>query len=365
MIRDVASEAVQWLWRPRIALGKVTVLEGDPDEGKSLLMLDLASRLSRGFVMPDGSTSDIPGPAGTLLMTAEDGAADTVRPRLEAANADLSRIYVWDWVTRNGEQLEPELPRDVDGLRDRVRHTGVRLVIVDVLMAYLEERVEVKGDHPMRRALRPLAHLAEEQQIAIVCLRHLTKGGGTNPKYRGAGAVGLGGAARSVVLAGADPANPKRHLLARVKGNLAPPYPTLVYEIFADFQDRPCIRWLGESTTTAGDMLVAADARNAEQTADTSPERTFLEEQLCDGERDASAIIDAGKRKGLSYKNLWYASQKLGVIRRKTDFEGGWRWSLPPSNIPPTSQDSEDLYKERHGINGRISVREEADELPG
>lgn len=353
-VADVTPEAVSWVWRDRVPLGKLTVVEGDPDQGKSLVLLDLAARLSRGKPMPDGSPSDLTGLVRTLLMTAEDGAADTVRPRLEAAGADLERVHLWESVEIDGERTLPELPRDVEYLRSLVTSLDIKLVVVDVLMAYLGADVKALADQDIRRALRPLAKLAEELDIAIVVIRHLTKGGGANPVYRGGGAIGLGGAARSVMLAGNDPRADGQHLLARVKGNLAAPYPTLAYTIVAD-GGQPHIRWLGQSPTSATDILAAAEARARDEmdAARPSPERAFLEDELADGERDSNELIAEAKRRGLAYKDLWKASQKLNVRRRKDGFDGGWKWSLPAESSDQDSEDSKiSLYRNFAGILG-------------
>jgi hypothetical protein len=227
--------------------------------------------------------------------------------------------------------VAPELPRDLHYLRTVIEATAARLVVIDVLMAYLSDEVNTRQDHDLRRALRPLARLAEELAVAIIVLRHLTKGGGANPIYRGGGAIGLGGAARSVLLAGPDPKVPGRHLLARVKGNLAAEYPTLAYEIRADDRGRPFLRWHGPSSTSALEILAAAEEAARDAIADRSAEEAFLEEVLADGEQPVETVTAEGERRGLKYRAIWRASTKLGVKRRREGFGPDSRvlWSLP------------------------------------
>jgi hypothetical protein len=344
---DVTPEQVDWMWRPRIPFGMVTILEGDPDQGKSLMTLDLIARLSTGRPMPDGTEVEgTSGPVVSMILTAEDSPEHTVVPRLSAVGADLDRVIILDSVGIGDQEREVELPRDTKVLRQAIDELGVRFIVVDVLMAYLGEKVNAHVDQDIRRALRPLARLALEKNVAIVVLRHITKGGGNNAMYRGGGGMGLVGAARSVLLAGVDPfgaeLEPVHRLLARVKGNLAPPYPSFGYVIVDNGLGLPMLRWDKDSTdVTADDIHRAAEAR-AKKASDSTdadgPAETFLKEQLDDGQSHmADDIIKAGKKLGLAYKELWRASQKLGVVRKKTGFGSSswtWTWTGAPTTGP-------------------------------
>src|SRR5262249_43381053 len=147
-------EAVEWLWPGRVALGKVTILEGDPDEGKSCVALDIAARVTTGRPMPNSAASSLD-PAGVVYVTAEDGLADTVRPRFDAAGGDANRVVVFP--PDNVPQL------DEVGLvliEAAVRDCGVKLVVLDPLNAFLPDKVDTYKDHHVRRALKPLFALA-------------------------------------------------------------------------------------------------------------------------------------------------------------------------------------------------------------
>ena len=224
---DVAPEAVRWLWEGRIPLGKLTVLEGDPKGGKSTMTLDLMARVSTNSPMPDGTLSDLDGRAYCVLLTAEDGLADTVRPRLDLAGADVSRVMVWEGVlstTDESTELRmPSLPLDVLRLEALVTELAAKLVVVDVLAAYLGDRVDSHHDNDVRRALAPLAKMAESTGAAVVVLRHLNKGGGTKAMYRGGGSIGISGQARSILLSGLDPNDEtnRRRVLAVTGCNVA------------------------------------------------------------------------------------------------------------------------------------------------
>lgn len=229
-LSKVEPETVRWLWPDRVPLGKLTLLDGDPGLLKSTLTLDLAARLSRGASMPDGSVPEIEGPAGTVLLTAEDGLADTVRPRLDAAGGDAEWVAVVKHVpTADGDLRLPHV-EDTLELGRALDTVDANLLVVDPLMAFLPPEVNSHRDQDVRRALAPLAELADDTGVAVVAIRHLNKSGGSNPKYRGDGSIGLIGAARSGLLVAEDPDAPDtRRILAPTKANLSEPAPSLAY----------------------------------------------------------------------------------------------------------------------------------------
>ena len=224
----VKSKRLRWLWCGWLPLGKLVVLDGDPNLGKSLLTLDLAARLSRGDKMPDGSRGDIEGPMQIVMLTVEDDPEDTIKPRLDAAGADATRILLMPTVreppVRNktpwGRERLPSVG-DIDALRKAIDQTGARLVIIDPLMAFLPG--DAHRDQEVRQALSPLTALAAELGVAVLVVRHLNKSGGSNALYRGGGSIGIIGAARVGAVVAPDPDDPtgERRVLAITKCNLA------------------------------------------------------------------------------------------------------------------------------------------------
>jgi DNA repair protein RadA/Sms len=190
---QVQPEPVQWLWPGRIPLGKITILQGDPGLGKSTLALDIASRISRNLPMPDDSVSALSEPAAAFLMSAEDGLSDTIRPRLDAVGADQHRISV----PKDQYFL---VPRDADRIRDAVSQTNAKLVILDPLAAFLDGSVNSWNNQHVRRALSPLAQVAEQTGAAILLLDHLNKRSGIAAIQRGSGSIAFNAAARCVLL---------------------------------------------------------------------------------------------------------------------------------------------------------------------
>jgi hypothetical protein len=202
-LADVEPQRVEWLWKGRIPLGKLTVIDGDPGTGKSAMVNDIVARISAGRAMPDNSPAEV---GGAVLLNAEDGLSDTVRPRLEAAGADLQRVLALATTPdKDGIERLLSLPEDIPVLRRGVEQVGARLVVVDPLMAFLSGSVDSHRDQDVRRALAPLARLAEETGAAVVAVRHLTKTEGSNPLYRGGGSIGIVGAARSALLVAKAP----------------------------------------------------------------------------------------------------------------------------------------------------------------
>ena len=196
-LSDVKRELVRWLWQGRIPLGKITIIQGDPGLGKSTISLDLGARVSRGLPMPDGTFGI--GPAGVLILSAEDGLSDTVRPRLEAAGADLDRVRAQTWVARPDKP--PVIPSDLDAIAASIRKYDVALTIIDPMMAFLGADVGSNNNQDIRRALAPVKAMAEELGVAVVFVHHLNKGSGP-AIYRGGGSIGISAAARCVLVVG-------------------------------------------------------------------------------------------------------------------------------------------------------------------
>ncbi len=236
-LADVPAERVAWLWPGRLPLGKLVVLDGDPSTGKSTLTLDLAARVSTGTRWPDGAPGTTP--AGVLLLSAEDGLADTIVPRLAAAGADLGRVHALTEVSviddDGVQQVPPSLPRDVPVIEKVVTEKNIKLVVVDVLMAYLAGKVDSHRDQDVRGVLHQLAAMAERTSCTVVLVRHLNKAGGGNALYRGGGSIGIVGAARAAYLVARDPEDADRRILAVTKLNLAAEPPSLAYRLVPDF----------------------------------------------------------------------------------------------------------------------------------
>jgi len=340
-LAEVAAERVRWLWPGRVPLGKLTVLEGDPGLGKSAVALDLAARATRGAAMPDGSRADLSGPVGVVLLCAEDGLGDTVRPRLEAAGADLGRVVAVTGVEGRRGPRPVRLPMDLAELLEAVRQARGRLIVIDPLMAFLDPTVNVYGDVEMRTVLAPLAMLAARLQQAMVLVRHLTKTTVANPLYRGGGSIGIIGVARSGLLVARDPrdASGARRVLATVKGNLTAAAPALAFRLEpvggAGVARAVRVVWDGAVAETAESLVAASLRRRDVAEGEAQAEAVaFLRAALADGPQPAAGVLEAARAAGLAERTLRRAKATLGVGARKDGARGGWWWDLPPR--PPS-----------------------------
>jgi hypothetical protein len=329
-VADVASERVQWLWPGRLARGKLTILDGDPDQGKSTMSLDVGARVSTGSSMPDGHRLDEPG--DVLVLSAEDDLADTIRPRLEAAGANLERIHVVD-LSRAEDVTFPAHVPDLEV--DVIKHSAT-LVIVDPLVAFLSAGIDSHRDQDVRRALFALGAMATRTGAAVLTVRHLNKTTGQSALYRGGGSIGIIGAVRLGLLVGFDPDDDSRRLLASSKCNLTAKPPTLAYRLVPDdLRGVAWIEWHGPVDVTADELVAVRQERghDPEETSALDDASAFLTQLLAEGDRWTKEVRDQTTEAGLSWITVRRAKDRLGVVAvkvgRPKDPEQGWKWHLP------------------------------------
>jgi hypothetical protein len=322
---QIKPEPVRWLWPSRIPRGAVTVLAGSPGLGKSLLSIHLAAGLSRGTL--DGQL-----PGNVLLLTAEDSLAFSVRPRLEAAGADLSRVHV-PRQDQSGLDQPLLLPSQINRLRAYVDELRTALVVIDPLSAHLDAKVNSWKDQEVRQALAPLHQLADATGSAVLVVAHLNKGPSTDPLQRLGGSIGIPAAARSVLLLGRDPDDPAREqtdqrVLAHVKSNVGELAPSLLLRIDAVELSSEVktarIRCLGVSARGGSDLLAEPTRRGAKLEAAIE----FLLDELGEGPRPASEVEARANEASISTETLKRARRTLGVTSAKSGFDGGWEWAL-------------------------------------
>jgi putative DNA primase/helicase len=327
-LEAVQREALSPLWDGRLYRGKLHGVEGDPGLGKSTAMLDIAARLSRGAAMPDGTPGI--GPSGVVILGAEDGLADTVRPRLEAAGADLSRIVALTAIVDAGGERLPALPLDLGAIETAIREVDAVLVIVDPLMAFLDASVNSWRDQDVRRALAPAARLAERTGCAVVFIRHLNKSAGSHAMYRGGGSIGIVGAARVALLVAADPDDEERRVMATIKNNLAPHPPSLAFRLVGDeVIGAARVEWLGESGHRASALLAIPTDEGERGALDEAVDilRTILSDGPVlakDAEREAYAAGVKRRTLDRARKAAGVRAQRVGGLGR----DGRWQWSL-------------------------------------
>jgi hypothetical protein len=324
----VAQPVVSWLWPDCIPLGKLAILDGDPDLGKSLLVLDLCARPSTGRPLPDGRPSA--GPANVLVLSAEDSPIDTIVPRLRQLGADLQRVFVWQR-QRDDEEWPWRLPAQVSRPDEALGRTDARLAVIDPITAFLDDRVLCASDQSVRRALAPLMHLADKHRCSLLMHRHLNKQGCRNAVYRGLGSIAFVAACRFAMLVARDPVTPGRCVLAKVRNAVAGTQPSLGYRITAAGGGLPTVDWLGPSPFAADDLLAGTGREHGAR----DRAAIFLEQFLAAGPRTARDVWEAAQKVGVSARTLQRAKKGLGITCRRYDPDGRpvSYWLLPGQEL--------------------------------
>ncbi len=340
-LNTVEPKPITWLWPGRIAIGKLTMLSGDPGLGKSLLTIDLSARVSNGARWPDSPEQAPLG--GVVMLSAEDDPADTIRPRLDAAGADCSRISLLSGVVWDDEQDSRtatfNLARDLRALDEAIETTpDCRLVVIDPISAFCGSTDSHKNSD-VRGLLAPLSELAQRHHIAIVGVNHLNKSGAGSPAmYRTMGSLAFVAAARAAWAVVKDKEDPKNRLFLPIKNNLAADVAGLSY-VVVEQDGQPCLAWSADPVTVSADEALAVDrpdGRGRERKAAAA----WLRNLLADGPLTQKEIKRQAKEEGLAWHTVNRAKTILEVISRKEGFgaEGGWVWRLPDAKEANTSE---------------------------
>jgi KaiC/GvpD/RAD55 family RecA-like ATPase len=322
---EVITKSVEWLWDKRIPKGKLTMFDGDPDVGKSIITMDLAARVSTGRTFPDGAACEA---GNVLIVNVEDAKDDTVVPRLKAHGADLERIIVIDGMPdeKGGTRLL-DLPDDVGALKAAVEHYEAVLLIIDPVITMLGGDMNKDGD--ARKALAPLRDMAEATGVTIVAVRHLNKNISLSAIQRGGGNMGLIGVARSGAFFAHHPEQDGLRVMAPHKSNLAEKQPSLQYVVksWAIDENIGRIEWMGITSHDAN-SLASGPASPAEKSKQDEA-KEFLRDELGDGPMWAKTVYRDADAAGISKGTLLIAKNAMRVYSEKIGTEG-WQWSLLP-----------------------------------
>lgn len=333
IMRDVEAEPLDWLWPGRLLFGKYNLIVGDGGIGKSTLTIDLAARLSRGQPLPDGTTHE---PCGTLLVMPEDGAGDTIRPRLENAGADLSRVGLIQTLTdpEDGMEVIPTIPDDVGALENAIIALDARMMILDPLLNFMGDGVNEYRDKEVRRAMAPLIAMCEKHGVALIGLMHVTKATNGNAKHRGNAAAAFMNLSRSTLYAANDPDIPGCFVLAQSKTNLGPLAASLRYRLQGCDNGHARVEWEGISAHTADSLN--AQGGNAEERSELRDAEDFLNDALAGGPELVTTIKRLARDAGISEMTLRRAKVSRRVVSKKARTQDGqWTWELPPRDTPP------------------------------
>jgi RecA-family ATPase len=333
---QIQAKPVNWLWKPWIARGAVTLLDGDPELGKSTIALDLAARVSRGWDMPPaGGPVEGAEPAGVLILSAEDSPEHTIRPRLDAAGTDVNQVIILDAVRTGEEDRPPILPWDLGVIEAMVREHDIELV-VDPFMAFLDGEIDAHKDQDVRRCLHRLKLLAEKTNVAILIIRHLNKLAGGPALYRGGGSIGIIGAARCSLIVGRDPDDHTCRVLACNKTNLGPKPRSLYYSLEPN-GDVVRLAWSEEECgLTADDILEHPTPRKKKSAAERCADD--LRAYLAGGRKKAEEVKQHLMKPGHAPNAFRQAYTVAGVQQVKEGFQGEGLWELPQA---PNGGDSD------------------------
>ncbi|MCB9950987.1 MAG: AAA family ATPase [Planctomycetaceae bacterium] len=329
-MQDVVAKPVDWLWPTWMAAGKLNIVSGDPGLGKSLLTMDLAARLSVGGSWPDGRPIGQPG--GTVLLTVEDDPDDTIRPRLDAAGADVSRINLLQSIVIAGSRQKERsvcLTTDLSHLETAIRETpNCRLVIIDPVTSYLGNTDSHKNAD-VRSVLDPLAMLASRLGVAILLVTHLNKSGNVSAIQRTSGSMAFVAVARAAYLVDADPKVDGARLMLPIKNNLEIDSRGMRYAVCSKGNGLPYLEWSKDPVRMKAQDLFTSTKQPTRRGSKVKAAMEWLKSTLANGPLKVSVLRTEATAAKIAEKTLQRAKVKLKVVVKKLDFEDGWEWSLP------------------------------------
>ncbi len=324
----VKSRKVKWLVPGMVPCGKLTIVDGDPSQGKSFFTLELAAAVSNGQTLSANGRIMADRPGMALLFSAEDENEDTIVPRLSGLGANLDRIVAAnDLVFRAGEDTPWAFPTHNQWLRWLCESVHPALIVIDPVMAFLAADVSPNSDQEVRAALGGLKKIAADTGAAIMLVRHLNKSGGQKVLYRGGGSIGLVGLVRSALYVGPNPENRHHKLLAQIKCNLGPNQLPWEFTFQDDKDGVRTIQWLGETAVPLSRLI-------GEEKEELPRERAakFLADFLGDGLKHPVSLIEAAaKDAGITVSALHDAKRQLKAQHKS--IAGVWYWLAPTARL--------------------------------
>ena len=333
----VEVEQIEWLLYPFIPYGKVTIIQGDPGEGKTTMVLQIIAKLTRGeTILPADSTKDkrididsesdmvdaeniennaltqhLEAPVNVIYQTAEDGLGDTIKPRLLAAGADCTKVMVID------DSEQPLTMADVR-LEEAIVQTKARMVVLDPIQGFLGSEVDMHRANEIRPLMKRIAVLAEKYHCAIILIGHMNKNSGEKSSYRGLGSIDFQAAARSVLVVGRIKDDPTLRVVCPAKSSLAPEGGAIAFRL----DPEQGFQWIGPYDISVDELLSGNSRGHKLREA-----QSFLKEVLVDGPLPQTEIEKAAQQAGIRPKTLRNARYELGATSTKISKQ--WVWALP------------------------------------
>lgn len=341
---SIKPRRVRWLWHGRVALGTLSLLAGPEGLGKSTLAYWLAGSITRGTL--PGEFDGVP--RGVLIAASEDSWAHTIVPRLIAAGADLERVFRVEVVTSDDLHMPLTLPRDIVGVRQAATTADAALLLLDPLTSRVDDKLDTHRDAETRRALEPLAALADDANLSVLGLMHHNKSGASDPLQLVMASKAFTAVARSVHTVVRDPDDELGlgRLFGTSKNNLgSTDLPVLRFVIDShslDTDDGPAVtgrlRWAGESAGTIGDAVRRGGESSDDRSAVSEAADWLADYLTTEGGRCPSIDIKrAGKAAGHSEDSLKRARKSLGLLVESVGYPRATVWCTPPAQ---SEQDS-------------------------
>ena len=303
---DVELTPVEWLWKPYLPFGKLSVLQGNPGEGKTYFAMHLAAACTNGKLLPNMERME---PFNVIYQTAEDGLGDTVKPRLIEAGADLDRVLVID-------DSDVQLTLSDERIEKAIVENNARLVIIDPIQAYLGADVDMNRANEVRPIFMRLGQVAQRTGCAILLIGHLNKAAGMQSLQRGLGSIDIAAAVRSVMFIGKLKHDPTMRILTHEKSSLAPPGASLAFSL----GDESGFRWVGEYDITADEMLSGIEPQRETKTQQA---KDLICTLLAGGKQVLSEDIDkAALERGIPGRTVRDAKRELGDALKSKIVEG-------------------------------------------
>ena len=324
---EIQMREVEWLWYPYIPFGKLTIIQGDPGEGKTTFALRLAAACSTGRPMPGMESLS---PFNVIYQSAEDGLEDTIKPRLTEAGADQERVINISEDKKSLHLLDSRIEK-------AILQCDAKLLILDPLQGYLGERIDMNRANEIREVMKAIGQVAQRTGCAIVLVGHLNKATGMSSAYRGLGSIDFRAAARSVLVVGRLRKNKNIRVIVHDKSSLAPEGKSLAFNL----GNEDGFRWLdGYDEISAEDLLSGI---SSQQETKTMQAKEIIRTMLEDGaEIPGEEIVQAAARKQISRRTVNEAKKNIaGIVSRKVGTK--WMWSIPNEdcNIAEVSSDEE------------------------
>ncbi len=312
--KDIESRKIDWLWYPYIPFGKITLVQGDPGEGKTTFILSLLSILSTGKKLP---CSEVTVRGNAIYQNTEDDNADTIKPRLERHGADCSKIC---FISKEDNAVSLE-----DDLEKWVREADAKILVLDPIQSFIGENTDMNRANSVRPRMNRLKEIAEKTGCAIVLIGHLNKNANGKANYRGLGSIDFSAAARSILVIGKPADHPELRVMAHQKSNLGPLGQSLAFSL-----DNGKVTWVGEYDITAEELFSSSGSDR--ETSRFTNASLFLTSFLKDGERSYKEIMSAAESEGINKRTVLRVKEETDIV--STKHADGWYWALSAKRKP-------------------------------